>query len=200
MRMAHFVALLVALLGLSKERSGLATIYHPGDKSCGLEKADGSHFLETDDHFAHRWLPLGTVGFLCNQRTQLCTVAHVQDRGPFGALRSCDKGQPEPYTVASKTFLPIRITWHRKCVWWQAQPYRLQTGFKYRGEFDLTKPLAQRINHQAFDRVTFYYGVGGWKRHRKLPSPAHLVSAIWSELNKMRLENDWKKFFVASSN
>lgn len=194
MRMAHLVAMLaMALLGLMKEQSGLATVYYPGDKRCGKELANGSVFTEDDNHVAHRWLPIGTRGFLCNIRTAKCAATSVQDRGPFGAIRDCDKGKPELYIVAKKTFKPLRIKWMGKCYWWQAQPGRLQKGFKYRGAFDVTKPVAKKIELRAFDEVVFFYGAGTWKKTKpnkpnKKSFPVPLAYVIWSDANRMRYE------------
>lgn len=192
--------MLMALLGLARQQDGLATMYYPGDRSCGTEKADGSRFTTHDEHIAHRWLPLGTAGYLCNYRNQQCVITEVRDRGPFGAIKPCSKEKPKSYVINGKTFTPRQIKWNKKCYWWQAQ-IRLQKGFRYRGTFDITKPLAKKIDFRAFDRVVFFYGVGGWKRQKRvLPSPAHLVSATWLDPNKMKLEKDWKKYFVVSSN
>jgi hypothetical protein len=191
--------MLMALLGLARQQSGLATMYYPGDKSCGVEKADGTPFTIHDEHIAHRWLPLGTTGYLCNFRNQQCAITVVRDRGPFGSIKSCSKGEPAPYEVSGKVFLPRKIKWNRKCYWWQAQ-VRLQKGFKYRGTFDITRPLAKKIAFRAFDRVVFFYGVSGWKRQKRVPFPAHLVSATWSGPNKMSLEKDWRKYFAELSN
>jgi hypothetical protein len=141
----------------NKSISGKATIYHLGDGHCGRYKADGKKFTSEDDHIAHRWLSLRLKGRLCNIRTKLCIIASIGDRGPFGALRECGKGKPVDYKVAGKIFRAKKITWNKKCYYWQAQPYKLQKGFKYRGEFDLTKPIARKIDHRPFDKVIFYY-------------------------------------------
>lgn len=198
MKMAYLLMLvLAATMGL-KQQSGLATVYHPGDRSCGKERADGKRFTSEDDHIAHRWLPLGTKGFICNQRTNKCTFTVVRDRGPFGAIRPCTTPQPEPFRIAGKTFSVMKIKWGKDCYWWQAQPGRLQHGFKYRGSFDVTKPVAQRIGMRGFDKVVFYYGASEWKKkHQSFPAPQD--SAISLEQSRMRLENEWGKCLALSN-
>lgn len=186
---------LFAPIGGVKAVEGRATMYRPGDKNCGSEKADGTTFTTADAHIAHRWLPLGTVGILCNKRTQQCVKATVRDRGPFGALRPCEKGEPEPYRVAGRTFHAKKLTWMRKCYYWQAQPHKLQQGFKYRGAFDITKPIATQIGLRAFDHVTFIYGESiEWKISLQKPLTVPLVSAILSELNRTKSERRWMSF------
>lgn len=127
---------------------GRATIYYPRDGHCGTHRADGKPFTKTDDHVAHRTLPLGTRGILCSLRTRRCTLTAVRDRGPYGAIRSCRGAPPlKPAKLAR---------WSKTCFWWQAQ-VRLQSGWRRRGEFDLTRPVAKAIGHRPFDKVIFFY-------------------------------------------
>lgn len=126
-----------------KEIYGKATYYWPGDGFCGSERADGRPFSELDTHIAHRTLPLGTKGFVCNNR--LCVFTTVRDRGPFGAIKPCHE-----------TTNGYKIRWDNKCYRWKAV-IKLKNGWKYRGKFDLTKPVSDAIGHKAFDNVTFYY-------------------------------------------
>jgi len=148
---------LLATQGNVKSDAGKATIYWPGDGHCGSHKADGSKFTKKDKHIAHRYIPIGTKGIICNLRTQRCVSTIVKDRGPFGAIRSCKHGKPKPHIVDGKIFRARRITWRRNCYYWQAQPYFLKDGFKYRGKFDITKPVANAIRHRQFDKVVFIY-------------------------------------------
>jgi hypothetical protein len=178
-RAVHLLVLMVmAAIGLADEQRGLATIYYPGDRSCGHEKADGTLFTKDDSHIAHRWLPIGTKGFLCNPRTSHCVLTVVRDRGPFGSIKPCKGEKPSPYTAKGKVFHAQKITWNKRCYWWQAQPGRLQKGFRYRGEFDVTRPVANKISMTAFDKVVFYYGTGAKLWKTKNHSPALLASAI----------------------
>lgn len=128
-----------------KIEEGLATVYYPNDGHCGDFKADGTRFKNQDSHIAHRWIPLGTKGVLCNTRTKLCTKTVVRDRGPFGALRRCQK---------SSTLRKIK--WRKRCYNYEVQT-KLKRGFWYRGKFDLTRPVAKAIKHRAFDKVIFLY-------------------------------------------
>jgi hypothetical protein len=148
--------LLWFLLSLSSEyrvEVGAATIYYPGDGNCGTHKADGTRFTKKDNHIAHRRLPLGTPGFVCNIRTGACVRTVVSDRGPWGAVIPCRR-----YKGPSKGGIgtPKRHKWGRVCFWWQAQ-IKLQPGWKRRGKFDLTRLVARAIGHKAFDRVVFFY-------------------------------------------
>jgi len=131
---------------------GRATVYYPGDGNCGEIKANGGRFKHTDDHIAHRTIPLGTVGYLCSTRTKKCTYTVVHDRGPFGAIRPC-KGQPD---TPKGRFRARKIRWKKRCHWHQVQ-IKLKKGWRYRGQFDLTKAAARRIGHRAFDKVVFMY-------------------------------------------
>lgn len=135
-----------------KVQAGRATIYYPGDGHCGTHRADGRVFKKTDSHIAHRWLPIGTTGYLCNVKRGLCVKTTVRDRGPFGAMLPCRK---DPST-AKGIGIPKLIKWGRVCYWWQAQT-RLQKGWRYRGVFDLTRPVARAIRHKAFEKVVFIY-------------------------------------------
>lgn len=131
-------------------RVGAATIYWPGDGSCGIEKADGSRFDATDDHIAHRALPLGTAGWLCSQKKGLCVWVEVRDRGPWGAVKAC--------TETKEGRVVKWVPWSRKkgCWRWRVHTKR-KTGWRYRGEFDLTRPVAQALHHRAFESVSFFY-------------------------------------------
>jgi hypothetical protein len=126
-----------------KTIQGKATTYWPGDGFCGVERADGKPFRKTDSHIAHRNLPLGTRGIICNE--SLCVFTSVQDRGPFGVVKSC-----------KETENGRKIKWEGKCHRWKAMT-KLKKGWRYRGKFDLTKPVSDAIGHRAFDIVTFYY-------------------------------------------
>lgn len=138
--------ILLQLLGIHEaSRTGLATTYWPGDGHCGGERADGRAFTSEDAHVAHRRLPMGTSGFLCSKRTGLCVWTSVRDRGPFGALRSCQEVRQGR-----------QLKWKGQCMRWRAMT-RLQEGWAYRGEFDLTRPVSQAIGHQPFDEVVFFY-------------------------------------------
>lgn len=131
-------------------RVGAATVYWPGDGSCGGEKADGSRFDAEDDHIAHRSLPLGTAGWLCSQRTGLCTWTEVRDRGPFGGTRPCaeeSSGRVIRWVPWSK----------RKGCWRWKVITRPKPGWRYRGEFDLTRPVAEAIAHRAFEKAVFFF-------------------------------------------
>jgi len=133
--------------------SGRATIYYPGDGHCGKTRADGRPFKKADTHIAHRRLPLGTKGYACNVRTGLCARTYVGDRGPFGATWACSKGDPGEVGGIGT---PRRVGKGRSCAWWQAQ-IRLKPGWKRRGAFDLTMPVAKAIGHKAFDKLVFFY-------------------------------------------
>lgn len=137
------VILLLLPLPPSESTTGNATAYWPGDHFCGQERADGRPFLATDTHIAHRKLPLGTPGFLCNRIKCVFTV--VKDRGPFGIVRPCretDQGR--------------LIRWKGRCHRWRSSTHPLK-GWRYRGEFDLTRPVSNAIGHHAFEIVTFFY-------------------------------------------
>jgi hypothetical protein len=123
--------------------AGLATMYYPGDGHCGNTRADGKPFTATDNHIAHRTIPLGTKGTLCNLRTLRCTYTVVRDRGPFGAIRKCKNG---------------RRLGGVKGLWCYRVAVRdLQSNERYRGEFDVTKPVARAIRMQPFDKLVFIY-------------------------------------------
>jgi len=133
-------------------KEGCATVYYPGDGNCGKERADGRSFTKRDFHIAHRTLRLGTSGYLCSYRSRLCVKVAVRDRGPYGAVLSCRK----KLSNAKGLGRPRLVKYGRTCYWWQAQ-IQLQTGWKRRGEFDITLPVARAIRHKAFDRVIFFY-------------------------------------------
>ena len=139
--------------------SGRATVYYPSDGHCGSHRADGKPFRADDSHIAHRTLSLGTTGYLCSIRSGLCVRTSVRDRGPFGAVRRCDQG----LKAAGPLGRPRLRRWgkrrdgsYRVCFWWQAQ-IKLRPGWRRRGAFDLTRPVARAIKHKAFDRVVFFY-------------------------------------------
>jgi hypothetical protein len=162
------LSILLALSGAGntyKVEVGRATVYHPGDGNCGGFRADGKPFTKEDDHIAHRFLPLHTSGVLCNLRTRRCVRTTVRDRGPFGAILPCSK---DP-SAAKGIGKPRKIRWMNKCWWYHVQT-RLQDGWSYRGTFDLTKPVARAIGHQAFDRVVYVFSSKVRTRRRLLDS------------------------------
>ena len=147
---------------------GVATVYYPGDGNCGRIKADGSRFRKTDSHIAHRTLPLGTSGYVCSIRTGLCVYTRVQDRGPYGATLPCNKRLTKTKGIGK----PKLAKWGRVCYWLQTQVH-LQRGWKYRGSFDLTRPVSKAIGHKPFERVVFFYEAshGNSRRRRQLHAP-----------------------------
>jgi hypothetical protein len=124
---------------LPQHAAGRATIYWPGDGHCGSMRADGKMFTRADNHIAHRWLPLGTAGWLCSRRTGRCTLTSVQDRGPFGSCPAAEAHRLWP-----------------RCRGWRVHT-RPRRGWRYRGEFDITRPVAEAIQHRPFDVVDFFY-------------------------------------------
>lgn len=132
---------------------GLATSYWPGDGLNAGICANGKPFTHADWHVAHRSLPLGTRGTLCNLRTGMCVPTVVADRGPFGCIRRCETMIPEE----ARRLKARRIKWKKKCHWWKACVGRIDGDWKYRGKFDLTQPVADAIGHRQFDEVAFYY-------------------------------------------
>lgn len=147
----NVVHLLFLASGLLRFDYGVATVYWVGDNHCGVVKADGTEFKSTDNHIAHRTLPLGTKGYLCNPANNKCIKTVISDRGPYGAIRDCNES---PITKVSS---PIsQITWNDKCYWWQAQT-RLQKGWRYRGSFDITKKISKKLNHKSFGHLYFFY-------------------------------------------
>lgn len=133
--------------------SGRATIYWPGDGYNAGERADGKRFRRRDFHIAHRWLPLGTRGWLCGRRG--CAPVVVRDRGPYGVLQRCPR-EAAACERRRGTAQCRRIIWERSCHLWMAQTRR-RVGWRYRGEFDLTRPVARALGHRAFERLTFYW-------------------------------------------
>ncbi len=122
---------------------GLATIYTPGDGHTGSIRADGRPFRRGDFHIAHRTLPLGTIGRLCLARTNRCVEVAVRDRGPWGEIIDCNRRRPSRAR---------RITWQSKCWWWRAS-VKPSPGWRWRGEFDLTLPVARALKARAWDEV-----------------------------------------------
>lgn len=151
--MIHMLLLLSFYLPIGIE-TGNATIYYPNDGHCGKWKADGTRFRKTDRHIAHRRLPLKTWGIICSLRTGLCADTSVRDRGPYGAIISCNRYRL--YKPKGGIGKPKRYSWSRTCFYWQAQ-IRLHNGWKRRGNFDITRPVARDIKHKAFEPVLFIY-------------------------------------------
>lgn len=149
--MLSFILALIGGTSLQME-TGRATIYFPCDGHSGTHKADGKPFRRKDHHIAHRWLPLGTYGTICNLRTRCCTKTVVRDRGPWGAIVNCSD-----FSKVSKSRFPVRrIGWGNKCWYWQVQ-IRLLPGWSRRADFDLTKSVARKLKHRAFDTIVFFY-------------------------------------------
>jgi hypothetical protein len=48
------------------------------------------------------------------------------------------------------------VRWKGKCYRWKVLT-RPREGWRYRGEFDLTRPVSDALGHRAFERITFYY-------------------------------------------
>ena len=151
---------LVLPSGVYEFKEGRATIYWPKDGHSGKFKANGKRFKVEDAHIAHRRLPLGTRGIICNNRSKRCVTTVVHDRGPYGAIISCSKhvGKPAVYVAYNgKRFEARKINWKKSCVWWQAQPGKLIVGWSRRGNFDITRSVAKGIRHRPFDKVIFLY-------------------------------------------
>jgi hypothetical protein len=145
--------ILVYLLSMATDvrvATGVASVYWPGDGHSGRRRADGRVFRRADRHVAHRRLPLGTRGVLCLARTGRCVMTRIHDRGPFGAVGSCPDDGTTPRGAR-------RIRARRGgCQLWQAQR-RLQAGWRYRGEFDVTRPVAEELRLHHGERVLFFH-------------------------------------------
>ena len=143
----------------SIQPTGYRTMTRRRSKSCRAVRLLPLYLRKAFLRLETAGIRLGSIGIICNLRTKLCSkkLVKVADRGPFGAVRGCEHGKPKVYCVAGKCFKPRKMKWRGRCVWWQAQPRKLQPGFKYRGKFDLTKPVAKDIKHRAFDTVVFIY-------------------------------------------
>lgn len=145
--------------------SGKATIYSTSNSGPHIASCNGRDpytkkppcrrcFFDHQSHIAHRDLPLGTTGLLCNLRSGHCTRSVVRDRGPWGAIIPCSEVTEAP--KSGKRFKVRKIRWNRRCYYYQVQRHLLP-GWSRRGNFDLTKPLAKAIGHRAFDMVVFIY-------------------------------------------
>lgn len=151
--------------------SGKATIYWTANAGKHIASCNGKDpktkqppcrrcFFDEQSHIAHRTIPLGTPGLLCSLRTGRCVRTHVRDRGPFGATLSCQKDPSK----AKGLGLPRKVKNKRKrCLYWWHTQIRLQSGWKRRGSFDLTRPVARALGHQQFDTVVFVYPKRGTK-------------------------------------
>jgi hypothetical protein len=136
-----------------------ATIYWPGDGQCSQKLANGRDFKRSDNHLAHRRLPLGLHGVVCSLRTFRCERTVVSDRGPFGAIQKC-RSRFDRFIGFKET---KKIKWHGQCHFWQTQ-VRLAKGWQRRGDFDLTLPLAKKLGHKQFEPVIFFYDLDThWK-------------------------------------
>lgn len=131
---------------------GLATSYWPGDGFNAGICANGKPFTATDSHVAHRSLPFGTRGTLCNLRTGMCVPTMIADRGPFGCVRRCETMIPEE----GQRLRARKIKWKKSCYWWKVC-LRPEVGWQHRGRFDVTQPVADAIGYRQFDEVAFYY-------------------------------------------
>lgn len=139
--------LLHVLLVTHRIEIGRATMYYPGDGFCGPIRADGRRFKATDTHIAHRRIPLGTKGIICSSRTHRCVNTAVRDRGPYAMVIRCGLAK-RPYKRKIKIL--------RKCHYWKAG-IKLIKGWRWRGVFDLTRPVAKAIGLRSFDKVYFIY-------------------------------------------
>lgn len=139
-----------------KTISGRTSVYWPKDNYCGTRKANGKPFKSSDKHIAHRILPLGTAGLLCNKRTGDCIRTTVEDRGSWGAICEFKRGKPSTSRTRRHTFRAYSIIWEGRKYWWQTQ-LRLKSGCKRRTEFDVTKPIARLIEVKNFDYLIFIY-------------------------------------------
>lgn len=166
-----FAFLFTLMQGDIRVEAGYATAYWPGDGHCGKTRADGNPFRVKDDHVAHRSLPLGTRGVICNLRTRRCVKTAVRDRGPYGALRPCHR-------PPSKAKRFRRIRWKRRCWYWDVQ-IKLKRGWRRRGTFDVTRPVMKALRMRAFDRLIFVYG----KKHRRRPSANTAKAVLYAYRN-----------------
>lgn len=117
---------------------GLATYYSTGDKytpNHGV-MANGEKFNSENYTIAHRILKLGTNGLLCNHRTRRCVGVRIADRGPYGAVMGSE---------------------------WEVQRV-LKSGWKYRGEFDVTPAVYKALKIRALsDTICFIEEVAFYK-------------------------------------
>lgn len=132
-------------------------MYLPGDGNSGV-CATGAPLLTSDEHIAHRDLPLGTHGLLCSPTSMRCTLTHVGDRGPYGA-HSLDSHLPTHVSPRFTTPRPLPVGAGH--VWYQTQ-VKLRPGWVRRGEFDLTKRVAERLCLRSFDQLVFLHS--SWLR------------------------------------
>jgi hypothetical protein len=154
---------LLFLVSLTQQvETGAATVYWTTNAGKHIASCNGKDpktnkrpcrrcFFDHQSHIAHRSLPLGTAGLLCSVRTGRCVRTVVRDRGPYSAKRPCWQ---IPFSTSR---FRIRLIKRRRVCYWLQTQIKLQPGWKRRGNFDLTRPVARAIGHKAFEQVTFTY-------------------------------------------
>ena len=97
---------------------------------------------------AHRWLPCDTEVTITNRRTGLTTTAPVIDHGPYGAI--LPKGAKCPPQAKGRCverengrlwYVKLRNSWPGE----------------YQGCLDITRRVAEEIDHDGFDMVDITY-------------------------------------------
>ena len=142
MLFGFFPALLVAAspftpFANSTPQLGVASYYYPKDGHCGKFRADGKRFLVTDEHVAHRKLPLGTPIIVENLKTGAWAVTRVRDRGPFGfCVQRSKKCRVPPNPTVRGGPCPKTHLWAIR-----VRRKKNECGY-YRGIVDVTRPLA----------------------------------------------------------
>ena len=135
-----------------KSDYGIASSYWPGDGMCGKQRADGKPFTASDNHIAHRWLPLGKKVWVKNLRTERWAKTTVRDRGPFGFCLYKSNGCPQH---------PKKLSRGRRCpegYKWVVRTRRRkgECGY-YRGIADLTLPVARRIGATQMTPIRLWW-------------------------------------------
>ena len=150
---AAVLSMLLGFNGEPKDRkteSCMSTTFGgPGDKWAGQKY----HCLNIPTKtkgvrgVAHRWLPCDTEVTITNRRTGLTTTAPVIDHGPYGAL--LPKGAKCPSQADGRCVERDGRLWYvkRKKAW----------PGEYRGCLDITKKVADEIDHDGWEMIDITY-------------------------------------------
>lgn len=146
MRIKHFIAIIIASLGLlpciaQKHQHGKASFY--SKRATGSRSASGQKIHHDSLTCAHRSYPFGTLLKVTNLSNNKCVIVKVIDRGPYGRGRVIDLSWAAANKIGmiSQGIATVKIEMAERPI-----PYRPEERKMPKLEFDLAE-FEPQIGH-----------------------------------------------------
>lgn len=195
MRIKHFIAIIIALLGLlpclaQKHQHGKASFY--SKRATGTRSASGQKIHHDSLTCAHRSYPFGTLLKVTNLSNNKSVIVKVIDRGPYGRGRVIDLSWAAANKIGmiSQGIATVKIEMAERPI-----PYRPEERKMPKLEFDLAEFEPQNGHNYLPHKIKEKQMEGKEHENKKEKGSAHDKVKQGSQLasNKNNVDKQEKK-------